>query len=99
MVNARVGWPAATAARTKGRRVVPGRRRVEAVNAAVDAVSATQMQKLARGPMRLSRRSDTLSRVRTHTRERFTSAAVSRAADAVPRFFALQLLHWQQGQF
>ena len=70
-------WPAAaTAARTKGRRVVPGRRRVEAVNAAVDALVAHRCKSSTRrAAVALS---DTLHVcVRTHDSAVLVAAALT----------------------
>ena len=85
-------WPAAaTAARTKGRRVVPGRRRVEAVNAAVDALVAHTDAK-ARRRERLSELSDTLHVcVGTHDSAVLVAAALSRAPTALYLLLNLRL--------
>ena len=91
MVSARVVWPAAaTAARTKGRRVVPGRRRVEAVNAAVDALVAHRCKSSTRrAAVALS---DTLDVcVRTHDSAVLVAAARGSAPTALSLLLNLRL--------
>ena len=91
MVNDCVRGPAAAATTSrKGRRVVPGRRRVEAVNAAVDALVAHRCKSSTRRPAVAL--SDTLHVcVRTHDSAVLVAAALSRAPTALCLLLNLRL--------